>query len=128
MSLVLDASAILALLHDEPGAERVEPALDGALVSAVNWAEVIQKSLKRRADISWMREGFTAVGVVFKPFTPTQAEIAAYLWERTRQHGLSLADRACLALAIEQHVPVLTADRAWGNLDLGVEIRQCRPS
>ncbi len=126
MNSVLDASALLALLHKEPGTESVEQALDGGLVSAVNWAEVVQKSLKRKADISWMRKGFTEVGVVFEPFTPDQAELAARLWDKTRPQGLSLADRACLALAMERDAPVLTADRAWGELDLDVEIRLIR--
>ena len=126
MSPILDASALLALLHEEPGAELVEQALDGALVSAVNWSEVVQKSLKRQTDVSWMREGFTEVGVVFEPFTPAQAELAARLWDKTRRYGLSLADRACLALAMERKAPVLTADRAWSDLDLDIEIKLVR--
>lgn len=126
MNLILDASALLALLHEEPGAETVEQGLDGALVSAVNWSEVVQKSLKRQADVSWMREGFAEVGVVFEPFTLAQAELAAQLWDKTRQYGLSLADRACLALAMERKAPVLTADRAWSKLDLGVDIQFVR--
>jgi len=126
VSSILDASALLALLHEEPGAERVEQVLDGALVSAVNWSEVVQKSLKRQADVSWMREGFTEVGVVFEPFTPAQAELATRLWDKTRRYGLSLADRACLALAMERKATVLTADQAWRELDLGVEIQFIR--
>ena len=126
MSLVLDASALLALLHEEPGAKRVEQALNGALVSAVNWAEVIQKSLRRQTDVSWMWAGFSEVGVIIEPFTPAQAELAAHLWEKTRRHGLSLADRACLSLAMERQAPVLTADRAWAKLGLDVEIQQIR--
>nr|VFJ55913.1 MAG: PIN domain nuclease, a component of toxin-antitoxin system (PIN domain) [Candidatus Kentron sp. FW] len=123
MSQILDASALLAFLHGESGARVVEEALDGALISAVNWAEVVQKSLERQADISWMREGFSKVGVVFEPFTPVQAEIAAHLWSRARHHGLSLADRACIALAMDRQLPILTADRVWGELALPVEIR-----
>jgi len=126
VSLIRDASALLALLHEEPGAESVEQGLDGALVSAVNWSEVVQKSLKRQADVSWMREGFTEVGVVFEPFTPAQAELAAHLWDKTRRYGLSLADRACLALAMERKASVLTANRAWSKLDLGVDIQFVR--
>ena len=126
MSLILDASALLALLHEEPGAETVEQGLDGALVSAVNWSEVVQKSMKRQADVSWMREGFIEVGVVFEPFTPAQAELAAHLWDKTRRYKLSLADRACLALAMERKAPVLTADRAWSKLDLDVDIQIVR--
>ncbi len=126
MTLVLDASALLAFLHEEPGADRARQALDGAVVSAVNWAEVVQKSLQRRANVTGMREEFSEVGVIFEPFTPEQAEIAAHLWETTRRHGLSLADRACLALAMERKAPVLTSDRAWGELELRVEIQLLR--
>nr|VFJ77541.1 MAG: PIN domain nuclease, a component of toxin-antitoxin system (PIN domain) [Candidatus Kentron sp. FW] len=126
MSQILDASALLTLLHGEPGAQVVEEALDGALISTVNWAEVVQKSLERQADVSWMREGFSKVGVVFEPFTPVQAETAAHLWSRVRRHGLSLADRACIALAMDRQLPILTADRVWGELVLPVEIRLVR--
>jgi ribonuclease VapC len=126
MSLILDASALLALLHREPGAERVEQSLQDALVSAVNWAEVIQKSLWRHADISGLRTGFIEVGVAFEPFTAEQGEIAARIWERTRGRGLSLADRACLALAMERKLPILTADRAWSELDLELDIQIIR--
>lgn len=126
MIQVLDASAMLAFLHDELGAERVRQSLDGALISAVNWAEVIQKSLWRKADVAGMRGEFADVGVTLEPFTAAQAEIAARLWEKTRQHGLSLADRACLALAAEKQAAVLTADRAWTDLELGIEIKALR--
>jgi PIN domain nuclease of toxin-antitoxin system len=123
---VLDASALLAFLHDEPGAEQVRRAFDDALVSTVNWAEVIQKSLRREADVGGMRAEFAEVGVIFEPFTAAQAETAARLWESTRQHGLSLVDRACLALAIEKQAVVLTADRAWTDLGLAIEIQALR--
>lgn len=126
MRLVLDASALLAFLHDEPGAERVWQALEEAAVSAVNWAEVVQKSLRRQASVIGMREEFSEAGVVFEPFTLEQAEIAAHLWEKTRHRGLSLADRACLALALERKAPVLTADRNWGELGLGIETQLVR--
>ncbi len=126
MIQVLDASALLAFLHDEPGADRVRRVFENAIVSAVNWAEVVQKSLLRGANVSGMREEFSDVGVVFEPFTSEQAETAAKLWETTHRYGLSLADRACLALAMEHNASVLTADRAWGDLDLGVRIHLLR--
>ncbi len=126
MSLVLDASAILAFLHDEPGAEQVTAVLDGALVSAVNWAEVLQKALQRGADVHGMAAEFRKVGVTFEPFSTVQAEIAARLWGKTRHLGLSLADRACLALALDRKLPVITADRVWSHLDLEVDIQILR--
>ena len=105
MTVVLDASALLAFLHDEPGTDRVQQAFDGSLVSSVNWSEVIQKALLQRADISGMQQEFSEVGVIFHPFTLQQAETAAQLWQQTRRHGLSLGDRA------------------WGRLDLDIEVR-----
>lgn len=126
MSLVLDASSLLAFLHDEPGADRVWSVLSGAMVCAVNWSEVVQKSLRRQADITGMRQEFAEAGVSFMPFTAEQAEIAALLWDKTRHHGLSLADRACLALAMERQLPILTADRAWSALSLDLDIQLIR--
>jgi PIN domain nuclease of toxin-antitoxin system len=64
--------------------------------------------------------------VAFEPFTAAKAELAARLWDTTRHYGLSLADRACLALAMERELPVLTADRAWSGLDITLEIRVVR--
>jgi len=126
VALVLDASSLLAFLHKEPGAEQVWSALSGALVGAVNWSEVVQKSLQRQADVTGMRQEFTEAGVVFVPFTAEQAEIAAHLWDTTRAFGLSLGDRACLALAVERQLTVLTADRAWSKLSLEVDIQFIR--
>lgn len=126
MSVVLDASALLTFLHEEPGGEAVSRALHGACVSAVNWSEVLQKSLHRNVEIEGMQRELIEVGVSFEPFTAEQAETAARLWSRTRNQGLSLADRACLALAIDKALPVLTADRAWGGLDLGIAVQVVR--
>lgn len=127
MTVVLDTSALLTFLHDEPGADRVRASLDGAVVSAVNWSEVVQKSLWRHVDVHGMAEELAQVGVVFDPFTRAQAEVAARLWRETRGLGLSLADRACLALALERGAAVLTADRAWADLDLNIEVVMVRP-
>ncbi|OOC10037.1 PIN domain-containing protein [Thioalkalivibrio halophilus] len=126
MTTVLDASALLAFLHDEPGGDSVARALDGGCVSTVNWSEVVQKSLQRGVDVRGMQQEFMDVGLVFEPFTPQQAELAAQLWESSRRHGLSMPDRACLALARDKALPVLTADRAWEQLDLDIEVRSLR--
>ncbi len=126
MSTVLDASALLAFLHDEPGAAMVSEVFHGARVSTVNWSEVLQKSLHRQVVIDGMQQEFMDVGVVFEPFTAAQAEMAARLWAEARGQGLSLADRACLALASELNATVFTADRVWSALDLGVDIRLIR--
>lgn len=126
MSVVLDASTVLAFLHDEPGSPVVSQALEGALVSSVNWSEVLQKALDRSVSVDGMQQEFVDLGVTFEPFTQDHAEIAAQLWSKTRSYGLSFADRACIALASTRNVPVLTADRAWGQLKLNVEIRMIR--
>lgn len=97
-----------------------------AVVGTVNWSEVVQKALRHQVDITGMREEFVQAGVVFSPFTVEQAEIAALLWDKTRHLGLSLGDRACLALAMEHQLPILTADRAWSELDLGLQIQLVR--
>ena len=126
MTCVLDASALLALFQGERGAERVEGALDGALVSTVNWAEVVQKSISHAVAIEGMREELLGTGVSFEVFTEQQAETAGKLWIETRSLGLSLADRACLSLACERALPVLTADRDWKKLHLDLEIEIIR--
>ncbi len=122
MSAVLDASALLAWLHDEPGAEQVGAALDGALVSAVNWSEVVQKLLQRGADVDGMLADVAELGVTIEPFTAAHAEANARLWDVGRGLGLSLADRACLSLAEARDLPALTADQAWRDLALAVPI------
>ncbi len=123
MTLVLDASALLAWLHREPGGELVGTVLDGASISAVNWSEVIQKSLQKGVEVQGMLDEVTDLGLTVEPFTAAQAEQAARLWAQTRGSGLSLGDRACLALAMDRSAPVLTADRDWASLALGVEVQ-----
>ena len=123
---VLDASAVLALLHSEPGAGAVEEALEHAAISTVNWSEVCQRSIAHNVDVSDLRADTEALGVQVVPFSVEDAEQAAELWSATLHLGLSLGDRACLGLARRLGRPALTADRAWLDLDLGVEIRAIR--
>ncbi len=118
-SCVLDASALLALLHEEPGGDEVEPLLEGAAISSVNWSEVAQKSLSRGVGTEGLREDLEALGLTIHPFGANDAESVAALWEQTRGRGLSLADRACLALAGKLSVQALTTDRVWKELDIG---------
>ncbi|MBA3471731.1 MAG: type II toxin-antitoxin system VapC family toxin [Rubrobacter sp.] len=122
MRAVLDASAVLAYLQDEPGAEVVEAALnDGACVSAANWAEVLSKLAELDQDPDevaerFKQEGVLGEGLVVYPLDEAQARRVARLRPTTRSTGLSLADRACLALATSLDLPALTADRAWAEL------------
>ena len=112
-SCVLDASALLALLQDEPGSEVIEPLLETAVVSSVNWSEVAQKSLERGVEVAGLRQDLTALGLTLAPFTNRDAEDTASLREGTKDLGLSLADRACLALAGRLGTEALTTDRVW---------------
>jgi PIN domain nuclease of toxin-antitoxin system len=121
--IVLDASAILALLNDEPGAEKITPELlSHATASAVNLAEV-QTMLVREGgdpDESW---GLAVDPIPdIEPFTAEQSRIAGTLVQKTSSLGLSLGDRACLALAIVLEAPVYTTDRLWKKLKLGIPI------
>ena len=126
MTIVLDASALLAWLHGEAGGENIPPVLDGAVMSAVNWCEVMQKSRQKGASAEGMLDDVSEMGLTIAPFTATQAESAALLWKQAQSLGLSLGDRACLALALELSAPVLTADRIWSGLNTGLDIRFIR--
>ena len=121
-SCVLDASAILALGHDEDGADVVAEHLEDAAISTVNWSEVVRRSGQQDVEAGAVRSALSDANVAVVPFDESDAVTAATLWERTRRSGLSLADRACLALALRLGVPAVTADRAWTDLDLDVEI------
>lgn len=124
-SCVLDASAILAMLHEEPGGKEVEPHLAQAAVSSVNWSEVAQKSLSRGVGIESLREDLEALGLTILPFDAEDGEATAKLRERTKEHGLSLADWACLALAEKLSVEALTTDRVWKGIG-GASVRVIR--
>lgn len=121
--IVLDASAVLAWMKAEAGSERVEEALSG-YISTVNLAEVTTKSAEAGHDPESIRLDLAGLGLRAVPFTAEQSDLAARLRPLTRAAGLSLGDRACLALALG--IPVLTADRAWAGLDVGVEIELLR--
>jgi PIN domain nuclease of toxin-antitoxin system len=126
MATVLDASALLVVLHDEPGASVVELLLEDSRVSAVNWSEVVQKALARGIDIDNLRTEIEALGVRIEVFDAGAAENTAKMWAETKEIGLSLGDRACLALARSQGATAVTADKAWAKLDIGVSIQVVR--
>ncbi len=121
---ILDASALLAYLHGEPGSERVE--LEGAVISSMNWSEVVQKALAYEIDVDELRRDVAALGLEIAPFTVDEAQRAASLWSSTRHLDLSLGDRACLAAGLERRLPVVTADEFWAELQLEVEVRLIR--
>ena len=126
MSLVLDASALLAYLQREPGAASVRAALGSACMSTVNWTEVIQKAAGSENEAAELQTDLESLGLALEPFSASQAGIAGTLREPTMELGLSLGDRACLALALDKGESILTADRIWERLRLGIRIEVIR--
>ncbi len=130
---VLDASALIVFLKDEPGAEIVSSALaSGTWISAVNWSEMLTKFVDLgvsgdQITDELLERGVLGVLLQIVPFDEDAAAAAADLRPRTRALGLSLGDRACLALAQRLDLPALTADRAWQTLDVGIQVRLARP-
>ncbi len=123
---VLDASAILALLLDEPGGDAVAPLLDAACLGAVNLAEVLGRFTLAGTSADRVYEQIVRSGVQIQGVEEADARDIARLLPICRPFGLSLGDRACLALARRLSLPVVTADRAWAGLSLGVEVRVIR--
>lgn len=120
--IVADASAVLALLIGEP-ITRIDPQLlTNAAISAVNLSEVLARLLDLGMPESDAASALATLNLRVFAFDRPQAQEAARLRAATRHAGLSLGDRACLALGLHLAGPVVTADRAWGSLDVGVEI------
>lgn len=122
---ILDASAVLALLGREPGAEAVAMVLAASAVSTVNWSEVLQQARAHDVDVDGLDEELASLGLEFPSFGVAEADAAAELWFRGARH-LAFADRACLANATVHGSPVLTADRAWRELDTEVHVELIR--
>jgi ribonuclease VapC len=128
---VLDASALLALMNEESGADRVEEAVRaGAFISTVNWAEVLTRLVQAGGDPTEMAARALPHGgdgdLRLVPYDDEQARETARLRVKTHSLGLSLADRAALALGRLRGLPVLTSDRAWRSLHLSVTIEVIR--
>lgn len=123
---VLDASAVLADLLDEPGAERVRAVIHGAFVSAVNYAETISKLVDKGFEPIEARKRVDELPCIVVPVEKACAAEAGMLRAATRKTGLSLGDRMCLALARQLELPALTAERLWSGLDLDVEVALIR--
>jgi ribonuclease VapC len=126
MTLVLDASAVLALIFGERGSDIVAENAKGARVSAVNFSEILTRVIDKDGDPVAARNLLSRLELAIVPHDEELAAATAVLRNETRQFGLSLGDRACLALAQRDNSPVLTADQDWAKLDLGIEVRLIR--
>ena len=128
MSLILDASTLLAVFHREAGFEAAEPLLPYSLTSSVNLCEVLTKAVERDVPVDIVERWLRVSSVTVVPFDRRLAVEAAQLRATTRRLGLSLGERACIALARQRGLPILTADRVWRELEqeLGLDIRTFR--
>ncbi|RYF22942.1 MAG: PIN domain-containing protein [Oxalobacteraceae bacterium] len=124
--IVLDASALLCLLNDEPGADRVAEVLTRSLIGATNLAEVVLKLRERGLSLDEVREALGGLHLDVRPLTPSQAMLIGDLRPATRPLGLSLGDRACLALAIELNAVIYTTDDALTKADVAITATNVR--
>ena len=123
MAVVLDASAVLALLFDEPGAAKVRERIHGGLLGTTNLAEITAKLTDKGVPADEAARAVTLLGVEVVPFTEAHAHASSLMRPTTRAAGLSLGDRACLALAITRSLPALTAERRWPEIAEAVGVR-----
>lgn len=125
---VLDASAVLALLFGEPGTQVVRAQLRTGVIGAANLAEVLAKLSDHGLPAQEAARAVAILGLEVAPMTERQAQRSAELRPATRAAGVSLGDRACLALAVELGVPALTADRSWTGIAeaAGVAVQMVR--
>ena len=122
---VLDSSALLAVFFQEPGAEHVR-AVPPAHISAVNWTEVVTKLVDRGVPVAEIPSRLAELEIDIVDFDHAQATLAGLMRAATRAAGLSLGDRACLALASTLGATAVTADRGWAAVDVGVPIKMFR--
>lgn len=126
-SAVLDASAVLALVRDEPGGQKVAEHVGRAAISAVNLQEVVKELLLSGLDEPVTRELLSELRLDVHPHDADAAYAAAALHAQTRKFGRGLGDRSCMALAMTLGVPALTADREWSKIKIrGLRIEQVR--
>jgi ribonuclease VapC len=124
--IVLDSSALLAMLFFEPGCERVAELVPQSCMSTVNLAEVLGRLARDGLALDEVRDQIERMGIAWIGFDREMAIATAGLLLPTARWGLSLGDRACLALARLRNLPAVTADRAWANVDLDIPIEVIR--
>lgn len=123
---VLDASAVLAVIQEEPGAERIEAHLDTGCISAVNLAEIVGKLQDRGLGDNEIDELLALLDLDTRILDREGAVFMGKLRQSTKLAGLSLGDRACLALAHSFGATAITMDRAWKDLEIGVAVEVAR--
>jgi ribonuclease VapC len=123
---VLDASAVLCLLQEEKGAERVAEALPAAIIGAVNYSEVVGKLVETGIDEATVDSLIDKLQLKVIPFDRAQARLAGSLRAATRKLGLSLGDRACLALAAAEGATALTCERIWAKFEAPCKVETLR--
>jgi PIN domain nuclease of toxin-antitoxin system len=124
--VVFDTSVIMALLNQEPGGEEAQRYIGKSIVSAVNIVELVSNLSLRPLPMSAIQQIINRMSFQIIPLSRELAELAGFLREQTRSAGLSLGDRACIALAIQQKIPVFTTDRAWAKFDFGIPVHLIR--
>ncbi len=124
--LVFDSSVVLAWLLRESGASAILALIPDSVLSSVNAAEAQSRLVRNGLDSKVAWEKVTASVREILPFDAAQAEVAGTLIMQTQAFGLSAGDRACLALGLARNCPVYTADRAWAQLQVGVDVRLVR--
>lgn len=125
-SIVLDASALIASIYEEKGFEIVDRYLSSAIISTVNLAEVAAYLVRQGSTVVETEVLLRDLALPVINYDETQVFLATELVKKTITKGLSLGDRACLALGILKNLPVLTADRVWKTIDVGVKIECIR--
>lgn len=125
--VVLDSSAVLAMLRREPGGDSVAGNLESAIISAVNLHEVAKEMFREGAVASDIRATLDALALDVRAHDTEAAYRAAQLYAPTRKYGSGLGDRSCMALALELALPILTTDQAWKKVEIdGLELRHLR--
>ena len=123
---VLDASALIALINQEPGADKVGPLMPHSVINAVNYCETVQRLRRSGIPQEEIKLVLTRLVAPPLPFDESLVYLAASIHERTRDYGLSFGDCACLALARSLELPAITAEKAWEKIDVGVKIVRIR--
>lgn len=125
-SVALDSSALLAYVKGEPGADAVAAVIGDAVISAVNYAEAVTKLIEKGMSLRLVRSALGIAGLDVVDFDRDLAEVAGAMFARTKPFGLSLGDRACLALAAREGVHAMTGDRIWSKLGGEFKVRLIR--